>query len=772
MARLLRELKRRKVFRVLIAYVVASWLLLQIADVLSSILALPDWAPRLAFYLLAIGIVPALILAWAYELTPQGIQRDEDARQLTGSAPLSRLRDVMLAGGLILAIAAGAGLYWVSGADERWAKNIALPQLEQQIATDHWEQAYATAMAIDERLPDSAILDNYWARFSFQITIPSTPQGATVYRRAYDDPSADWQRLGETPIYDAAVPRGFSLIRLDKKGYDSVLRVVGMMPIDGMEKHLAAVADPTGTRFIIPAADIVLDPNEEPTPAHDVRVPGARVFVAGEPVQLGDFRIGRYEVTNREYREFVNAGGYKRRDYWEHEFERNGEVLSWDAAMEAFTDTTGRPGPATWIGGAYPEGQDEYPVGGISWYEAMAYARFAEQEVPTVHHWRQAHAIATLTWQVPASNIDTSGVAPVGQYHGIGWTGTWDMLGNVREWCFNAVGDKRAIVGGAWDEAQYMVQGRISAPSSLPPFDRSPTNGLRLAVTRDERGEQEKLRQPVAPEARPVMTQPASDEVFAAFLANFDQGVEPLNASIDDTESIGQWRRQRISYDRGDGERIDLLLYLPDSDAGRHPTVMFWPSSLAFLLTSLDNYRMPLDFLLRNGWAVALPVFEATFYRDRLPPSQASLVARRDQFIRQVREMRRTIDYLETRPDLDTARLGFFGFSWGGGIGPIPLAVEPRLKVGILNQAGYSVGRSYDLDLAHYLPRVRQPVLQFNGYFDETFRYEDEARPYFEMLGSESKKHVVEPTGHFAPNSVVIRETLAWLDEFLGETGF
>ena len=134
--------------------------------------------------------------------------------------------------------------------------------------------------------------------------------------------------------------------------------------------------------------------------------------------------------------------------------------------------------------------------------------------------------------------------------------------------------------------------------------------------------------------------------------------------------------------------------------------------------------------------------------------------------------MRRTIDYLETRPDLDTGKLSFYGFSWGGSVGPFLLAVEPRLKIGVLNQAGYSVGRYYDLDLAHYLPRVRQPVLQFNGYFDETFRYEDEAKPYFDMLGSEFKKHVVEPTGHFAPNSVVIRETLAWLDQHLGDPGY
>ena len=59
------------------------------------------------------------------------------------------------------------------------------------------------------------------------------------------------------------------------------------------------------------------------------------------------------------------------------DFVLDGKDIGWDEAMPIFVDTTGQPGPSTWIGGAYPEGQDEHPVGGISWYEAAAYARFA-----------------------------------------------------------------------------------------------------------------------------------------------------------------------------------------------------------------------------------------------------------------------------------------------------------------------------------------------------------------------------------------------------------
>ena len=72
------ELQRRNVIRVGIAYGVASWVLLQIVDVISPILELPEWAPKLILLILAIGLVPALIFAWAFEMTPEGIKREAE----------------------------------------------------------------------------------------------------------------------------------------------------------------------------------------------------------------------------------------------------------------------------------------------------------------------------------------------------------------------------------------------------------------------------------------------------------------------------------------------------------------------------------------------------------------------------------------------------------------------------------------------------------------------------------------------------------------------
>jgi len=78
---LFNELKRRNVFKVSAAYIVLAWLILQVADVFSSNLGLPEWAFKLAFFLLLIGFPIALVLAWAYDLTAEGIQRTESERK-------------------------------------------------------------------------------------------------------------------------------------------------------------------------------------------------------------------------------------------------------------------------------------------------------------------------------------------------------------------------------------------------------------------------------------------------------------------------------------------------------------------------------------------------------------------------------------------------------------------------------------------------------------------------------------------------------------------
>ncbi len=84
---LFQELRRRNVFKVGIAYAVTTWVLLQLTDVMSEILELPLWAPKLILLLLAVGFVPALIIAWAFELTPDGVKLESEVDRSKSIAP-------------------------------------------------------------------------------------------------------------------------------------------------------------------------------------------------------------------------------------------------------------------------------------------------------------------------------------------------------------------------------------------------------------------------------------------------------------------------------------------------------------------------------------------------------------------------------------------------------------------------------------------------------------------------------------------------------------
>ena len=122
------------------------------------------------------------------------------------------------------------------------------------------------------------------------------------------------------------------------------------------------------------------------------------------------FFIDRYEVTNKQFKEFIDAGGYQKREYWKNKFARDGRALSFEEAMAELRDATGRPGPATWEAGRYPDGQENFPVAGVNWYEAAAYAEFAGKACRLF--------ITGIWWQAKCQPVHHSA-----QQFWDGWTG-------------------------------------------------------------------------------------------------------------------------------------------------------------------------------------------------------------------------------------------------------------------------------------------------------------------------------------------------------------
>ena len=263
--------------------------------------------------------------------------------------------------------------------------------------------------------------------------------------KPYERPDEAWEYLGKTPIV-ARIPRGHFRWELLHAGYEVIeqARRTGNNTSMGDDLRFAWNLQPEGV-----------------SPPGMIRVEGTTIspqlalLDSLPPVILGDFWIDRYEVTNKQFKLFVDGGGYRDRTLWQVPFVLDGREVPWEEAMSRFRDATGRPGPSGWELGTYLKEQEDYPVSGVSWYEAAAYAQFVGKMLPTVYHWSQAAGTRTSPFVVALSNIDSRhpGTTPVGQSRDLTEMGALDMAGNVKEWCWNASSSPaRYLLGGAWNE--------------------------------------------------------------------------------------------------------------------------------------------------------------------------------------------------------------------------------------------------------------------------------------------------------------------------------
>ena len=135
------------------------------------------------------------------------------------------------------------------------------------------------------------------------------------------------------------------------------------------------------------------------------------------------------------------------------------------------------------------------------------------------------------------------------------------------------------------------------------------------------------------------------------------------------------------------------------------------------------------------------------------------------------KDIGRSIDYLETRRDIDRGRIAYYGFSTGAVQGPIFTAIEPRFKASILLGGGVGgVALPPDIEPVNFAPRVRVPTLMVAGKEDFARPVETLQRPIFNLLGvpPEQKDLRLIDGGHIPRLQDIIREILAWLDRFAG----
>jgi dienelactone hydrolase len=704
------------------------------------------------------------------------LKRDSDSRRLTAAgllrqpSPLpSRLfLPVLLT--FLIALGAGAFLWWRHSRTQ-WAKSEAVPQVEKLLEDARlnydWtktREAFRLAEKAARYAPHDPSVQKALKSCSVVLTVQSDPPGATVRIKPYDDQHAEWTLLGQTPLRQSRLPSSFYVWKFEKAGYEPVEAVSNTFNGDISRK-----LDPVAT-----------------IPAGMVRVPGRKVEELGD---LPDFFIDKYEVSNRRFKEFVDAGGYRNPKYWKNKFIREGRVLTWEEAVTYFRDTTGRPGPATWIAGDYPEGRDDYPVSGVSWYEAAAYAEFVGKSLPTKDHWALAAGLdmgqydyfGFPTMIYGFSNFNGEGPAPVGSHKGMNAFGALDMGGNVREWCWNESREGRFIRGGAWDDMSYMCGNE----SQQPPWDRSPRNGFRCALYLD--------RDKIPPAAFTAKNpenptdfrnaRPVSDAVFAVYKAQFDYDRKELKPVVEERdESSKDWIREKVTFDAAyDNERVIAYLYLPRRTGGPYQSVIYFPGSGAVgakpSSQGLPEFAWCLDFFVKTGRAVVYPIYKGTYERtgdlniDKHFPTKEYQHAYTEWLGKWVKDFRRTVDYLQTRADFDHQRIAFFGFSWGGAMGMVIPPVEPRIKANILFLGGFKDNAALpEAQEINYVSRTKIPTLMLNGRYDVVFPLEANVRPAFKLLGTpeKDKRLIVYDSDHYVPKKEVTRESLDWLDKYLG----
>jgi dienelactone hydrolase len=352
--------------------------------------------------------------------------------------------------------------------------------------------------------------------------------------------------------------------------------------------------------------------------------------------------------------------------------------------------------------------------------------------------------------------------------------GIYDLAGNAREWCYNSFRkDQHFILGGGWNDPTYAFNdGYVQSA-----MDRSIANGFRCIKTLPLDSTLQAVKEPLAMAFRDYTKEkPVDDKTYAIYLNQFTYDKTPLNVKTEARADGQSWTVEKISFDAGyNNERMEAYLYLPKNFKPPYQPILYFPGSndIYSRKYNIESIR-GIDFLLKSGRAIIRPIYKGTHERsDELSsdlPDKS--VFYKDHVIMWRKDIGRSIDYLETREDIETDKLGYLGWSWGGYMGGLMPAIEPRIKVVVLNVGGMVMNESLpEVDQLNYLTRVKQPVLMLNGKHDSFFPIETSQKPMFNYLGTpeKDKKHIVYESGHLVPRTDFVKETLFWFDKYLGD---
>jgi len=299
------------------------------------------------------------------------------------------------------------------------------------------------------------------------------------------------------PVYDENDPKSLAQRMLDEGRYALLLRpqIAKNLPPEQCHAAIHTLDEAMG---IVPEGDVLLQSWRQSGDRDDASTSRERL------VHVDALYLDRHPVTNRQYQQFVDDGGYTNMPLW--------DPAIWPAVLD-FVDRTGHPGPRFWHDGHFPEGLDDHPVVGVSWYEGAAYARWCGKRLPSDPEWVKAGCWPVLaqgsrpmqrrypwgdTMDRELANLWGSGPgATVSVYDlvdGVGVGGIYQLIGNVWEWTTSNFGvwdassrkletttPMKSIRGGAFD-TYFETQATCQFQSGESPISRKHNIGFRCAV--------------------------------------------------------------------------------------------------------------------------------------------------------------------------------------------------------------------------------------------------------------------------------------------------
>ena len=345
------------------------------------------------------------------------------------------------------------------------------------------------------------------------------------------------------------------------------------------------------------------------------------------------------------------------------------------------------------------------------------------------------------------------------------------MAGNVKEWTANPVQGGYGVTGGSWEDPIYMypTYGALAANAS------SPSLGFRCASPTVAGHDQGGFRVPI--ETRTPHYTPVSSATFKSLLDHYRYDSRPLEATVLQSVETPDWTRHKIRYVALEGDTTLAYLYLPKQAAAPFQTMVYLCSSAAFLQvrTVPEEVDWAIGPNIRAGRAVLAIVFkgmaERAFGPGWEPPAPTS-VRFRDLMVLHATELRRGLDYLATRADVDMRRLAFVATSWGAG-SRLPLAaVDDRFRAMVFIGGGIdermSLAALPEASSINFAPYIRPPKLLLNGRDDEEDPWLTRALPLWNLLREPKQLVLVPGAGHIVPLEIRVPAINRFLDQTLG----